>query len=324
MAIPNEVRQESRAAGLTTVQTALKTTAVVLNWNGYQMTAVCIRSLLEMDTPNNLEIVVIDNGSTDGSAEILRQEFPNITILRQNNNLGFAAGCNVGIRHALAREADYVLLVNNDTYVASDFLNEILAAMQSDSRIAAVCPKIYFADKPNLLWYAGADFSLWTGRFKVRGWKQVDSGQCDQYQDTTQATGCAMLVRPSALSDVGLLDERFWAYAEDLDWSLRFLKHGYRLAFAPKARLWHCDGATAVKSLASGSQALRQFLSSRNMVFLARKHVRWWQMPSHVLGFLIYHVAAYTVLRLRYRDFRALFAIYRGIGHGLWQSVNSR
>ena len=132
-----------------------------------------------------------------------------------------------------------------------------------------------------------------------------------------------MLVRCSALRDVGLLDEHFWAYVEDLDWSVRFLKQGYRLVFVPKAHLWHLDGATAVKSLGSGSQAVRQFLSTRNMVFLARKHVRWWQMPTYAFGFLVNHLAFYTALRLLRRDFRALFAIYRGLSQGLRTSLGA-
>jgi GT2 family glycosyltransferase len=301
---------------------APKTNIVILNWNSHEMTAECIRSLQAMDS-SDFEILIVDNGSADGSVKILAQEFPQITVLPQERNLGFAAGCNVGMRHALAQDAEYVLLLNNDTFVAPDFLREILAAIQNDPRIGAICPKIYFADQPEMLWYAGADFSLWTGTAKHRGWKEVDRGQFDRHEEITQATGCAMLVRCSALRDVGLLDEQFWAYVEDLDWSLRFLKRGYRLAFAPKARLWHCCGATSVKSMGAGSQALRQFFSTRNMIFLARKHIHWWQIPTYAFGFMFNHIAFYTALRLWRRDFWALFAIYRGLSHGLRTSLSS-
>jgi GT2 family glycosyltransferase len=293
-----------------------KTTVVVLNWNSHEMTAECIRSLLAMDVAD-FEIIVVDNGSTDGSMERLPQEFPQITVLPQGHNLGFAAGCNVGMRHALANGAEYILLLNNDTFVVPDFIREMLAAIESDPRIGAVCPKIYFADHPDLLWYAGADFSLWMGTSKHRGWKEIDHGQFDGCREIMQATGCAMLVRRSALCDVGLLDEQFWAYAEDLDWSLRFMEQGYRLMLAPKARLWHCCGATSVKAMGSGSQAIPQFFSTRNMVFVARKHVHWWQMPTFAVGFMICHIAFYTALRLWRRDFRAFFAIYRGLIQGL-------
>ncbi len=299
-----------------------RTAIIILNWNSCEMTAECIRSLGAMDI-SDFEIIVVDNGSSDSSADKLLQQFPQITVLPQGRNLGFAAGCNVGMRHALAKEAEYVVLLNNDTVVAPEFIREMLATIQSDPRIGAVCPKIYFADRPNRLWYAGADFSPWTGTSKHRGWKEVDHGQFDDYEEITQATGCAMLVRCSALRDVGLLDEQFWAYVEDLEWSVCFLKRGYRLVFAPKARLWHQDGATAVKSLGSGSATIRQFFSTRNMVLLARKHVRWWQMPTYAFGFMINHVAFYTALRLWQHDFRALWAIYRGLSQGLRTSLSS-
>ena len=299
-----------------------RTAVIILNWNNHQMTSDCIRSLLAMDT-KSYEVVVVDNGSSDGSAQRLAREFPQITVLPQERNLGFAAGCNVGMRQALAHDAEYVLLLNNDTFVAPDFIREMLAAIESDPRIGAVCPKIYFADHPDLLWYAGADFGLWTGRFKIRGWRQIDRGQFDHNQEITQATGCAMLVRCSALHDVGLLDEQFWAYAEDLDWSLRSLQRGYRLMLAPKARIWHHDGATSVKLMGLRSQAIRQFFSARNMVFVARKHVHWWQMPTHAVGFMISHIAFYTALRLWRRDFRALSAIYKGVSHGLLTPLDS-
>jgi len=295
---------------------------IIPNLNGGRMTAECISSLLANDGID-FEIIVVDNGSTDGSVEMLRQEFPAVTLLPQSQNLGFASACNIGLRHALADRAEYLLLLNNDTFAAADFLREMLRVIQSDSRIAAVCPKIYFAARPQTLWYAGGDFSLWTANPKHRGWKQTDSGQFDQRPQITQATGCAMLVRSSAILDVGLLDAQFFAYVEDLDWSIRFRKRGYRLAFAPKARLWHYDGATSVAGLASGSQSVRQFFSTRNMVFLARKHLSFWQTPGFALGFLINHVAFYTALRLWRRDFEALRALYSGLAHGLRTPLDS-
>jgi GT2 family glycosyltransferase len=284
------------------------------------MTSECIRSVLAMQG-GNLEIIVVDNGSSDGSAQMLPKEFPQITVLPQETNLGFAAGCNVGVRHAVAKGTEYVLLLNNDTFVAQDFLSEMLAVIETDPRIGAVCPKIYFADPPDKLWYAGAEFSLWTGTVRHRGWKEIDHGQYDHCQEITRATGCAMLVRCSALGDVGLLDEQFWAYAEDLDWSLRFLKQGYRLIYAPKARLWHYDGATSGKLMGAGSQAIRQFFGTRNMVFVARKHLRWWHVPTYLSTFALNHIAFYTALRLWRRDFRALVALYRGLSQGLRSSL---
>jgi GT2 family glycosyltransferase len=290
-------------------------TVIVLNFNGAHLLPACLDSLAQQDIP--IETVVIDNASTDGSADLVAQKYPQVRFITLEKNSGFSIANNVAMRDALSRGSNYVLLLNNDTFAAPDFVSQMLSVSEGDLSIAVVSPKIFFAHKPEELWYAGGDFSLWTSATGHRGWKQVDRGQFDQLHDVTQATGCAMLVRSSAIREVGLLDEQFWIYAEDLDWSVRFLKKGYRIAFAPKARLWHLDGATNVKSLGSGSQAVRQFLSTRNMVFVMRKHARWWQLPTFVLGFMWHHVAFYTALRIWRHDFRALWAIYRGVAAGL-------
>ena len=117
----------------------------------------------------------------------------------------------------------------SEMFAASDMVSEMISTMERDSAIAVVSPKIFFAHKPDMLWYAGGGFNFWTGGTRHRGWKQVDHGQFDHRLAITQATGCAMMVRCNAMREVGLLDEQFWAYAEDVDWSLRFSEHGYLL-----------------------------------------------------------------------------------------------
>ena len=167
------------------------------------------------------------------------------------------------------------------------------------------------------------DFSLSTARLVQHGWKQRDTGQFDRREEVTVVTGCAVLVRISALREVGLLDESLWAYLEDVEWSIRFCQQGYRLRLGPRALLWHKDGATWVRMLGNGSQARRQYYSTRNLVLIGWKHARWWQMPTYALGFLINELAFYTALRIWRRDFRALWAIYRGTAAGLMYVVSN-
>jgi len=297
-------------------------TVIVLNFNGERLLPACLDSLARQ-TGTDIDTVVVDNGSSDGSAALISQRYPWVRFIALDKNSGFSLANNIALLDALDRDSEYALLLNNDTFAAPDFVFQMLAVMQGNQSTAAVCPKIFFAHQPDRLWYAGGDFSPWTSRTRHRGWKEIDRGQFDHIQDITQATGCAMLVRCDAMREVGLLDEQFWAYAEDLDWSARFLGRGYRLAFAPKAHLWHLDGTTSVKLLGSGSEAVRQFLSTRNMVFVSRKHVRWYQLPTYTLGFIWKHIAFYTALRLWRRDFRALWAIYRGISQGLRTPLTS-
>jgi GT2 family glycosyltransferase len=297
-------------------------TIIVLNFNGVQLLPACLDSLAQQ-TGASIETVIIDNASTDGSKELVAHKYPWARFMTLEKNSGFSIANNVAVRDAIERGSDYVLLLNNDTFAAPDFVAQMLAIIDADPQIAVVSPKIFFAHAPDKLWYAGGDFSLWTSATGHRGWKRTDHGQFDQRQGVTQATGCAMLVRCSVIRNVGLLDEQFWIYAEDLDWSVRFVKAGYRIAFAPKARLWHLDGATNVKALGSGSQEVRQFLSTRNMIFVMRKHARCWQIPSLALGFIWHHIAFFTALRIWRRDFRALWAIYRGIWKGLTTPLTS-
>ncbi|HXM94420.1 MAG TPA: glycosyltransferase family 2 protein [Candidatus Dormibacteraeota bacterium] len=294
----------------------IRCSVIVLNFNGRGFLADCLDSL-NRQTFSNFETVVLDNGSSDGSAALVRERYPRVQVLALDKNYGFSIAYNVALRRTIAQGTEYALLLNNDTFVDPNFVEEMVETIESDCMAGAVCPKIYFADQPNAFWYAGGDFSLWTARARHRGWRKTDSGQFDDQREITLATGCAMLVRCSALREVGLLDEQLWLYLEDVEWSVRFLKKGYRLAFASKARVWHCDGGTAVRLLGAGSQAMRQYLSTRNMILLARKHARWWQLPSYCGGFLVNHIAFYTALRLWRRDFKALLAIYRGLWEGL-------
>lgn len=287
-------------------------TVIILNWNGKKFLPACLSSLRQQ-TLRDLDILLVDNASQDDSVAFVTREFPEVRILQLAENLGFCRPNNLAIEDALARGSEFVLLLNNDTIVAPDCLAHLLAAMD-DPNVAAVCPKIFFADPPDTLWYAGADFNLWTSRSTYRGWKQKDQGQYDQRQTITQATGCALLVRASAIKEVGLLDERLWAYVEDLDWSLRFLRRGYHLAYEPGAEVWHFDGGTTV---GNGSQYRRQYLTTRNLLLLCRDHVRWFQLPTYVLGFLIFHVSFYMALRLARGDFRAIRAIGQGIADSL-------
>jgi GT2 family glycosyltransferase len=294
----------------------LRCLAIVLNCNGCILLRPCLESLARQ-TEAGFETLVIDNGSSDDSLEVLAREFPAVRAIALPENRGFSIAYNIALRDALARGFEYVLLLNNDTVADPACVAELLAAIEADKKIAAVCPKIYFVRQPDFFWYAGADFSLWTARVIQRGWREKDTGQFDHRRDIKVATGCAVLLRAAAVKEVGLLDESLWAYLEDVEWSIRFLKRGYALRLAPAAHLWHHDGATWVGMLGRGSQAKRQYYSTRNLILIGWKHARWWQMPTYGLGVLVNELAFYTALRIWRRDYRAIWAIYRGVGAAL-------
>jgi GT2 family glycosyltransferase len=285
------------------------TAIVLLNWNSGEMTAECIRSLGKM-TARDFEIIVVDNGSKDGSAEYLRGQFPEITILAQDHNLGFAAGCNVGMRLALERGVQYVLPLNNDTVVDPEFLAELQLAAEQHPQAAMISPKIYFWDMPNRFWWAGGSFSLWTGIAKHIGRKELDKGQFDSGAVLDWATGCALLMRSDVLRETGLFDESFFGNAEDLDLSLRLRKAGYKVCFAPKAKLWHKEGVDYRKN---AGEYLRKFTGTRNLLYVMRKHARAVQWLTFLPNFLVRYVAFYIALSIVRGDFRSAWAVLQGI-----------
>jgi GT2 family glycosyltransferase len=205
---------------------------VVLNWNGADYTLECLAALKTCTYPN-LTIVVIDNGSTDDSVSRIKVAYPEILLLHNQENLGFAGGHNVGIRYALERGADYVWLLNNDTKPAPDALSALLAKAGSDHRIGAVASICYYADAPSTVQaWGGSRVNLWIG---YCGLSRIP--RADDWFDSLNGT--SILIRRSALEDVGLLDEAFFVYWEDTEFCLRLRKKGWRIAAAPDSRVLH-------------------------------------------------------------------------------------
>lgn len=216
-----------------------RVTVIVLNWNGGQETLDCLASLRRLDYPC-FDVVVVDNCSTDGSTEPIRESFPEVWLIETGANLGFTGGNNVGIRHALDRGADYVLLLNHDTEVASDFLTHLLHAVEADPRVGMAGPLIYYYDYPEIIWSAGGAIDPQRGQARMVGLDELDSGQ---YGSTSRevdfVSGCALLARRSVLEQVGLLNERFFAYYEEAEWCVRVRRAGYHILNVPRAKVWH-------------------------------------------------------------------------------------
>lgn len=211
---------------------------IVLNWNGYRDTIECIESLKKVTYPN-YEIILIDNGSTDNSEGTLRKEFPDLELIQTGENLGYAGGNNVGIKYAIERGTDYILLLNNDTVVDPDFLIELVKVAESDKSIGILSSKIYFYDKPDTIWYAGAIFNLKSGKSKHIGYNKKDTVEYDKVQETDRACGCSMMASRRVCETVGLMSPEYFCYGEEVDWSLRIRNAGYRVIFVPGSKVWH-------------------------------------------------------------------------------------
>lgn len=211
---------------------------VILSWNGRNDTLECLRSLAPV-LNDRVRGILVDNGSTDGTVEAVKHEFPDLIVLENRENLGFTEGNNVGIRYALDHGADYVLLLNNDTVVDSEFVGELVKVASRSDRIGFVSPKIYFSDPPDMLWFAGARFYPWCGYGRMVGYREKDHGQYDQAREIDRPCGCAMLVSRRLCEEVGLMDPSLFMYADEIEWKLRANKMGFKAFFAPKAVVWH-------------------------------------------------------------------------------------
>lgn len=254
---------------------------LVLTWNGRADTEACVESLLGLDYPR-FDVLVVDNASTDDTAPALGRRFGDrIEVLRNDRNLLFAGGMNVGLERALARGYDFVLILNNDVVVDPGMLRQLVRRAAADARLAAVGPKIYFFDRRDVLWFAGGELSLWRGWSRHRGLRQVDRGQHDARRDVDYLTGCALLVRREALADVGLLDTGFAMYAEDADWCFRARARGWRLEYVPEARLWH-----RVSASAGARSAFKMRRRARSQMRFLRRHARWYHWLTIPLGTL--------------------------------------
>jgi GT2 family glycosyltransferase len=247
---------------------------VLVNWNGKALTLECLESLATISYTNH-RIVVVDNGSTDGSVQAIGAAFPHVPVLEMEQNLRFAGGSNAGMRYALKHGADCVLLLNNDTVVDRDFLSFLVARLQADPSAGMVAPKIYYHEEPNRIWFAGGSISMWRGTMRHIGIRELDDGRFDAPREIEYASGCCILTARSVVERIGMLDESFFMYTEDADWSLRCRRAGFRIIYEPRARVWHKLSVSAGGHL-SAFKLRNKFLS--NFRFF-RRYAAWYQWP---------------------------------------------
>jgi len=244
-----------------------RVTVVVLSWNGREDTMSCLRSLAGATYPA-LSLIVVDNGSTDGSADAVAGAFPAMDVVRLDSNRGFAGGMNVGIARAVAGGCDFVMLLNNDTEVEPGFLEALVEALEQDASAAAACSQIVFLDRPGTVWYAGAAFRPDRGHHgRNTGYGEPRLNPEMRPYVTDRACGGAMLLRAVALAELGDFDESLFAYAEDTDWSLRAAQRGAAVLVVPASVVRHAVSASS--GGASSPDAV--YYSLRNGLIVAER-----------------------------------------------------
>jgi len=253
-----------------------RTLIIIINWRQPDLTAACVAQTRRLLAPG-VEILLIDNGSGDGSAAQLAATFPEIPLLALPENGGFAAGANAGLRRAVDEGFDYALLLNNDAFPAPDMLERLLAETADD--IALLSPKILYDDARDRVWFAGGRQHPYLLEMRDSGLEQPDGPAWSQTRDVDYLLGTGLLVNLAAARKVGWLDERYFMYYEDLDWSIRLRQAGYRLRLVADAHLYH-----RVSSSSGGSDSpLQRYHLARSSILFFRRHASSGLPPAIVL-----------------------------------------
>ena len=290
--------------------------AVVLSYEGRDVTLQALESLAAVEY-EPFRIVVADNGSTDGTKEAVEARFPDVEVVRTEENLGPAGGVNLGLRWALARDFQYVLILNNDIEVPPDFVTEMVRVAESDPSIGIVGPKAYYYEDRDRIWSAGGILRFKESVTRERGHREKDRGQYDREVEIPYVNGCAMLVKREVFEAVGLWDPLYFLSVEDADFCMRAKRAGWRCWYAPRAELWHMVSVTA-----GGYRAGRTYHTGRSTALFLRRYAS----PAQWVTAVLFTLAGYPAALLRELprgNQGAVLAKMRGFWNGLREPMTA-
>tara|TARA_B110000003_G_C16544731_1_gene494245 strand:- start:275 stop:1069 length:795 start_codon:yes stop_codon:yes gene_type:complete len=262
---------------------------------------------------------LVDNGSKDFSIEQLRKDFKSLDIIKNKSNLGFTGGNNIGISKALKENFDYVMLLNNDTKVNADFLTLLLERLENENNLGAIQPLILQMDNKNKVWNAGGEFIRIFGLPKVidKG-KNINSININKHY-SDWISGCCIMLKSKVINKVGLLDNSFFAYFEDVDWSLRIKNEGYLLGIDNRSIIYHYESGSS-KTLSKSKEGflnpIVHYYNFRNHIKLIKKHINYFNFTGSIFFQLIKIVSFsfYFIVRLR---FYKLNKMWQGVIDGI-------
>jgi hypothetical protein len=246
------------------VQNEYKISIITINYNGLKDTCELIDSITFKE---NMEVIVVDNASTEDEASIISKQYPHAKVIRSSSNLGFAGGNNLGIKEAKGK---YILLINNDTYFKEFNIDSLIERLEFSDKIGIVCPKLRFAWGCNPIQFTGyTPLSQITVRNQAIGFGEEDKGQYDCAHPTPYAHGAAMLIKRAAIEKVGLMPECFFLYYEELDWSMMFTRAGYEIWYDPACTVYHKESQTTGQN-----SPLRTYYITRNRLLLVKRNYK--------------------------------------------------
>jgi hypothetical protein len=291
-----------------------KIATIVVNWNLKEETLRCLQSLESINLPSNYahRVIVVDNGSGDGSKKCIARQFPEFEIISLPSNIGFGAACNQAISWVMNDTlCEYMFLLNNDAFAHPNVLSELIQVAEANPEAGILGPKIYYQDEPRTIWYAGARKRWGVMSPMDTGRGEIDYGQFNVLREVDYVFGAAMFIRRSVFEKVGLFDEKFFIYLEDMDLCLRAKEIGFSLLFVPQAYVWHKGSAST-----TSNAGMREYHLIRSAVYFAMKHT----MPALIIPSLFLWIP--VLLRLMANsiirgDIKALESYWSGLLDGL-------
>lgn len=237
---------------------------IILNWNNHEDTIELIQSLKKISY-NNYKIIVIDNNSSEKDVvNLFENSKEEIQLIINKENLGFSGGNNIGIKLSIEEGADFILLLNNDTIVNTNFLDLLVEKFEHNNQIGIVAPQINFYDNPKKIWSGGGKIS----KIRGSGFIYSNSDQIKNSKEIDFVSGCCMLIKKDVFQKIGLFDENYFLYIEDTDFCYRVIKNGYKICFTPESQIYHKVFGSTKKSYS----ALPLYYSTRNRLYFARKN----------------------------------------------------
>lgn len=247
---------------------------IILNWNGLNDTLECLESVFKL-TYEHFEVVVVDNGSTNDSVAVIRKAYPGLNLIENKINLGYTGGNNIGIRYAIGRSADYIWLLNNDTIVEPETLGHLVAVAERSPDVGLVSPVIYYYNDPDKIQYSGS-YIDWK-KFLFPNVKNRERLRIETTNRNIFLWGTALFVKRSVVDSVGYLSDKYFAYWEDAEYSVRTAKGGYRNVIAYGVRVYHKDSG----STGGRESPIQLFLRLRNSYFFWMGNLKGFRRISY-------------------------------------------
>ena len=257
---------------------------IVLNWNDKELSRKCLSSI-EKVSYSNYEVLIVDNNSEDGSVEFFKQHFPNYNILSLEENLKYAGGNNAAVDYLKPNEQDFLVFINNDTIVSSDFLDHLVDPFLNDRNCIITVPKILFAMDINKIWYAGGLVNMWKGTIDHIGIRNFDAPRYSFMMETDYATGCCLCISYADFKKLNYFDTTFNMYCEDVDLSIRAKKMNRKIVYSPKSIILH----SVSQSFGENSlKKIRNKLSGQVKLFW--KHASGLQIITLTFHWLLFYL----------------------------------